>query len=679
MASFEKDDIIEEVYEENEETSEKNFEEVNLEDKDQQDENVVGQNDLLGESRNAFSIHLQRQAQLCKLALQAKKYKYLPESVSKIGAAFEEYLFNPRSEEDKKQQDARLNFYPPFAVPECTANYYSFFSILPVPFSCSANRTATEKLLSLKHIKKYDYLPDFDPDMFTVSEALGSEVTATDSLPRKTRLVTLEADYDRLLTMKHRLRHVTQFAYPALNLPPKIHRVLIETLFKPYQRGTESVEEVDYVISREKIAKMRNLTDEEKITEAVDEFRTNLLKAIQYLVGLEMMEKMFRNAGFIKKIQEILHYTFHHGFIRLIGHVTNHNLSNYITFHGMTFQNRNNNATLQSTLDLNEGEDYMIDTIFLFLIYNWQTAMGIWQQNLNELNLKALKDFLISKRDDLVFCSSAGKMARVLMNWITDDQTIIKIFQDYLPDFVSQMQLNNFRNFILARSNIIGGIIPAMVKDFVPVDYKESSPLLWGHVYLFRLSYFLYQHGDYMQIFYIADPEERSAENEVFCNCNLCAPHRTPMYNSSLHNEILAIDSFDFFVPTEDGNGGQRVTLSAGMWANKFLDHFVKEEFFPFEVMKYIDYPEIFNVTPTACVINKPHILSTLRHIQKQREKFLLEKGSGIYLDPETGDNLSDAKFLSQPSRASVNNITTTRKYSKGRPNSQEKKKKNPR
>ncbi|ADP30825.1 100K [Skua adenovirus 1] len=595
---------------------------------------------------NAFSIHLQRQALLCKFALQAK-YKYLPESVSKIGAAFEEFIFNPYTEEDKKQQEPRLNFYPPFCVPECTANYYSFFSILSLPYSCCANRTGTKKLKELQLISKYESLPEFDEGLFTVSEALGSEVTATDSLPRTTRLVTLDADYERLITMKSKLRHVTRFAYPALNLPPKIHKVLIENLFKPYQTGKEAEEEVDYVFTVPMLAALLKISDEQA-NEKIVEFRKNLLKAIQYLAVLKMMEKYFRNAGFIKKMQEILHYTFHHGFVRLIGHVTGQNLSRFITYHCMTFENRNNNCNLQSTLDLNDGEDYMVDSIFLFLVLTWQTVMGIWQQNLSTKNMSQLERLLMVRGVELVYCKTADEMAEKIAVWISDDDVIIKIFQEHLPDFISQTQINNFRQFILARSNIAGGLVPAMIKDFVPVDFKESSPLLWSHVYLLQLSYYLYRHGDYMQIFFINDGEFKSPDNEVFCNCNLCAPHRTPMYNSALHNEILAIDTFDFFVPTKDGKSGERVTLSAGMWANKYLNHFVQEEFFPFDVYKYLDYPEKFHKQPTACVITKPDILSTIKFVQQKREKFLLEKGSGIYLDPDTGDNLSDAKFPPQ-------------------------------
>ncbi|AEC32100.1 100K protein [Raptor adenovirus 1] len=597
--------------------------------------------------RNTFSIHLQRQAQLCKLALNSK-YKYLPESVSKIGEAFEQFIFNPETESDVKQREARMNFYPPFAVPECTASYFSFFSILPVPFSCAANRTQTVKMKELQSIKKFDVLPQFDDTLFAVSEGLGTEVTATDSLPRKTRLVSLDADYPRLITMKEKLKHVLRFAYPALNLPPKIHKCMIDLLFKPYQKGTETEEEVDYVFNDSFIAEYLQL-DEDVMTERITKFRSDLLKAIQFVAGLKLMQKFFRDAGFVKKMQDILHYTFHHGYIRLVGHITGQNLSKYITFHSMTFENRNNNADLQSTLDLNDGEDYMVDSIFLFLILTWQTVMGIWQQNLNSQNMSQLEKLLMTKGPELILCENADEMGEKIAHWISDDNAIIKIFQQHLPDFISQTQLNNFRQFVLARSNIAGGLVPAMIKDFVPLDFKESSPLLWAHVYLLKLSYYLYQHGDYMQVFFIDDGENKSPDNEVFCNCNLCAPHRTPRFNAAMHNEILAIDTFDFFVPSKDGKDGERVTLSPGIWANRYLDHFVKEDFHPFEVVKYIDYPERFITEPTACVITKPEILSTLKFMQKKRERFLLEKGSGTYLDPDTGDNLSDAKFLPQP------------------------------
>lgn len=628
--------------------------------------------------RGSFSIHLRRQAQLCKLALQSK-YKYLPESVSQIGAVFEEFLFNPLTSEDKKQQEARMNFYPPFLIPECTACYSSFFTIMPIPLSCLANRTSTVKMKKLREKEKFDFLPKFDADLFVIADGLGGEVTATDPLPRKTRLVNLETDSSRLVNMKEKLAYVTQFAYPALNLPPKIYRALITCLYKPFQTGKEELEDVDYVFSDEVVRgilcetlpEMSSLSDKE-LSKLVSDFRKNTLKAIQYTVCLKIMQRVFRDAGFIKKMQEILHYTFHHGFIRFIGEITQKNLSNFVTFHGMTFENHNNNSCLHTTLDLNDGEDYMVDCIYLFLVMTWQTAMGIWQQNLNDSNLEMLTKLLRSKGSSLVLYRDVESMAEAIAEWITDDYELVKIFQRTLPDFISQTQITNFRNFILARSNIAGNLIPALPRDFVPLDFKESPPRLWGHVYLIHLSYFLYNHGDYCQTFFYTDSETKCPENEIYCNCNLCAPHRTPMYNPALHNEVLAIGTFDFFIPSDDGKGGQRVTLSPGMWANKYLDHFVAEEFFPFTVCKYLDYPEKFTKEPTACVITKPAVLSSIQLLLRKKEKFLLEKGSGIYLDPETGDNLSDAKLLSQPFESSVG----ARKYSSKRRNGGEDKEK---
>ncbi|AAX51183.2 100K [Turkey adenovirus 3] len=625
----------------------------------------------LGEfETNSFSIHLRRQAQLCKLALQAK-FKYLPESVAEIGDAFESFIFNPITESDRKQQEPRLNFYPPFAVPERTATYNSFFQIMSLPFSCLANRSGSKKYKTLKSITKFEVLPKFESDMFVISDCLGSEVSATDSLPRKTRLVNLQSDNIRLMSMKEKLKHVTQFAYPALNIPPKIYKTLIETLYKPIQQGED--DESDYVFSDDDVRQVfiSNLEDFEKFTdgeigELTNCFRKNLLQAIQYVLPLKLMQGTFRHPCFVKKLQEMLHYTFHHGYIKLISSITGHNLSKYITFHCMTYENNNNNPNLHTTLDLNDGEDYMVDTIFLYLIMTWQTAMGVWQQNINEKNLASMKDFLTKNGPKLILCRDSDSMADMLADWITDGGVLLQIFRDALPDFMSQTQLNNFRTFILARSNIVSCMVSTVVKDFVPLDFKESPPQLWPHVYCLRLSYFFYNHGDYQQIFYWDD--NKPTENEIFCYCNLCAPHRTPMLNTALHNEILAIGSFDFFVPSSDGKGGERVTLTPGLWANKFLNHFVSSEYFPFEVKKYVDHPECFKIPPTACVITKPEILSSLKEIKKRREKFLIEKGSGIYLDPQTGDNLSDAKIVSQPRRGSSGGKTEKEETAKKNP-----------
>lgn len=632
--------------------------------------------------RSSFGIHLKRQAHLCKLALQ-DRYKYLPESVSEIGLAFEEFLFNPVTEADKKQQEARLNLFPPFVIPECTACYSSFFSIMPLPFSCIANRTGTAKLKKLKEIEKYDYLPKFDGDLFVIADGLGGEVTAIDSLPRKTRLVNLDFDYDRLRVVKEKLTYVTQFAYPALNIPPKIHKALVEGLYKPIQTGSEAVEEVGYVFDDNVILSM--ISDDVKTgrdpLELIAEFRKNLLRAIQYVAPLQLMQAIFRNAGFIKKVQEILHYTFHHGYVRLIAGITQRNLSNFVTFHGMTFENRNNNSCLHTTLDLNDGEDYMVDCIFLFLIMTWQTMMGIWQQNLNDGNMGMLTNILKAHGPALIRAFTTEKISAVIVDWISDNKELIKIFHQSAPDFTSQTQLNNFRNFVLARSNIAGCIVPAMVKDFVPIDFKESPPRLWQHVYLLHLSYYLYNHGDYCQTFFFTDTDTKCPENEVFCNCNLCAPHRVPLYNAALHNEILAIGTFDFYVPDKDGKGGQRLTLTPGMWANKYLDHFYPDDYYPFEVKKYLDYPELFKREPTACVITKPNVLSSIQQLQRQRTKFLLERGSGIYLDPQTGENLSDTKLLSQSSGLPKKQLSSSSKARRGvtQDKEEEKKKKNTR
>lgn len=634
--------------------------------------------------RSSLHLHLKRQAQLCKNAL-VSKYKYLPESVSEIGRAFEDYIFNPISASDKKQQEARFNLYPPFAIPERTACYSSFFQIMSIPYSCFANRSATKSHKRLRGQSKFEVLPKFDDGSFVITDGLGSEVTATDTLPRNIRLVQLEQDSSRLLLMKEKLRHVTHFAYPALNLPPKINKLLIENLYKPIQTDENDIEHINYVFTEadfEEVIKVSK-AEGQNVLELADSFRKNILRAIQYLAPVRLMEAVFYHAGFIKKVQEILHYTFHHGFIRYIGHITQKNLSDYITFHSMTFENRNNNSNLHTTLNLSDGEDYMTDSIFLFLVMTWQTLVGVWQQNLNEVNLKCLRAVIKEKGKELLYLKDADSMADQLIDWISDNGELIKVFQQCAPDFVSQMQLSVFRSFILARSNIVSCLVPALVKDFVPIEYKESPPRLWQHVYLLNLSYYLYNHGDYCQTFFF-DEDSKCPENEIFCSCNLCAPHRVPGYNVALHNEIQAIGTFDFVVPHEGKT--ERLTLTPGMWANKYLEHFVPEDFYPFEVIKYMESPEQFK-EPQACIINKPNILSSLRALSKQKEKFLLERGSGIYLDPETGEKLGEldnnVKLLSQPCTSQSKSGGLHRQYSakqsKGTRKEEQKKKENSR
>lgn len=619
-------------------------------------ENVLSS--TVGEfERSSFKLHLKRQAQLCKSAL-VSKYKYLPESLSEIGAAFEEFIFNPISKADKEQQDARFNLYPPFLIPERTACYSSFFNVVPLPFSCMANRSGTTKIQELKEKKSYDYLPKFDDDTFVIADGLGSEVTATEALPRNSRLVHLQQDYDRISIMKDKLRYVNHFAYPALNLPPKINKQLITSLFKPFQVGAEG-ENADYVFTEVDFAELlKDYPCDSTPEQLAGIFRKNLLKTIQYVLPVKLMEAMFRHAGYIKKVQEILHYTFHHGFIRYLGDITQRNLSNFVTFHGMTFENRNNNSTVHTTLDLIDGEDYMVDTIYLFLVMTWQTVMGIWQQNLNSTNMELLKSLLKKKGKTLLMIRDCDFMAEQILDWITDSGELIKIFQECSPDFASQMQLAVFRTFILARSNIVAGLVPALVKDFVPTCYQESPPSLWTHVYLLNLSYYLFNHGDYCQTFFFTDAEIKTPENSIYCNCNLCAPHRVPAYNVALHNEIQAIGTFDFLVPKSDGED-QRLSLSPGLWGNSYLEHFFGSDFFPFEVKKYLDFPNEFRAEMRACVITKPRVLSAINHIRKQKEKFLLEKGSGIYLDPETGETLNP-KLLSQSSEHSAKHTTTS-------------------
>ncbi|AAF86935.1 100K [Frog adenovirus 1] len=597
-----------------------------------------------GDGESSFSIHLNRTVSLLARAITESDSDLKNDNklIENLSSAFENYIWNPKTQ-NETERAARMNFFPPFAVPECLAMYHSFFSGCSIPYSCMANRSGTKVAGDFWQIKRFENLPQFDREMFVVSDTLGSEVEPETLQESNIRLVPLIKDTKRLRELKLNCGHVCQFFYPALNLPPKLNNILINELHRPILSEIDPTE--DFVFPTETL-KAWYMSDngchEAEAEQRVQTLRTNLLLAIQHVLVLKLMNKVLRHAPVIKKIQEALHYLFHHGCVAIVKEITQTNLSDFVTYHNNTFKLRNNNPVIHHSLEYAPAEEYIFDTVFCFLIYNWQTLMSVWQQNLTEAAVQNFTTLLNLRKKEVVFLDSADAIAEWLCQLVTDEGVLLEVFQTMYPDFLSQSQLMNYRSFLLTRSNILPGINPAYIMDFVPLTFKESQPRLWAHVYLLRLTSFLVKHGDYLRALFVNEDPGCSLVSQLICSCNLCAPHRMPCINTALMNEVNSLGNFSVV----DQKTGETLTLTKAKWANKYLNHFVESEFWPFETVLYMDYPEKFEAEMTAVVLQKPLVVSTLQNIQKQREKFLLNSGKGNYLDPDTGEILNETKSL---------------------------------
>ncbi|QKF54475.1 100K [Raccoon adenovirus] len=592
-------------------------------------------------SEDVLYKHLHRQSQILLDSIQ--NLLTVPTTISELSAAYEKNLFSPATplKKDKNgtcEADPKLNFYPTFIVPETLATYHIFFMNQKVPLSCRANRPRADQILALQ---EGDCLPDYET-MDTVSkvfEGLGAEETAENALENDNSvLVELKNDNPRLAVSKRTLA-VTHFAYPAIHLPPKVITTMMDTLLVKRAQPSGDISEIDseggeQAVSEEELQKWLKTAD----PEVLENQRKTVMGAVMIISVMECMQRFFTSPEMVKKIGECLHYTFNHGYIALASKISNVQLTNIVSYMGMLHENRLGQNVLHNTMQGESKRDYMRDTIFLMLVHAWQTAMGIWQQCLETENLKELVKLLQKIKKPLYTETSQRFMAKQLADVVFPEK-LLQALHKGLPDIVSQSMMENFRSFILERSGILPAMTSMLPTDFIPICYKECPPTLWPYTYLMQLANYFMYHTD------VCFEVQGEGLLEHYCRCNLCTPHRCLATNTPLLNETQLIGTFDIRGPGgKDGaEASSGLTLTAGMWASAFLRKFESADYHAHRIKFYENQLKPPAVEPTACVITQTKILTQLHDIKKAREEFLLKKGQGVYLDPQTGEPLNSS------------------------------------
>ncbi len=609
---------------------------------------------------------LRRQATLLAGALRDARLcqEPTPLSVEGIQLQLERFVFNPPEGTPSEHAEARFNFYPPFLTPKAICTYHIFTVTAAIPLSCKANRSGTRELERFLQTDEFRRLPEWSGAAPTVDDGLGDEVVLRTELNEGVKLVPLEADNSRLQWSKYRAEHVQFFSYPSLHLPPKISRLLMETLLQPFsdedlerrqrrRQAGESGDEPDEgpapCLSDEELLEIlrvqRPHASPQQLRREAQRRRTTVTTALRYCLPLTLMERFFREPSMVKKCQEALHHTLHQGFVQVVREVAKVNLSNYSTFHGVTYNNPLNNCVAAKLLEGEDRRDFTLDTLYLFLVLTWQTAMGMWQQAIDEGALEAYRRALQRALRAVYAQRSVGAVARLLADLLMDGDRLMIELRKAFPNFIAQSQVANFRHFLMERANIPPFAAPLLPSDMVPLRFCSAPQLLWDQVYLLQVAVFLLNHGGYL---WEPVSEHPSLQEKLYCPCNLCAPHRMPGDNVALHNEMLAIGTFEL-----RNADGQSFKLTPELWTNAYLDKFVQDDFFPFVVRQLFPLRRApaLRGERTACVTPSPEILSLIRQIEHAREEFLLTKGKGGYRDPKTGESLTDERTrrLAQP------------------------------
>ncbi|AAW33310.1 100K protein [Human adenovirus 4] len=602
----------------------------------------------LSGGEDALIKHLARQAIIVKDALLDRTE--VPLSVEELSRAYELNLFSPRVPPKRQpngtcEPNPRLNFYPVFAVPEALATYHIFFKNQRIPVSCRANRTRADALFDLGPGARIPDIASLE-EVPKIFEGLGSDETrAANALQGEggehehhSALVELEGDNARLAVLKRTIE-LTHFAYPALNLPPKVmSTVMDQVLIKraspisKEMQDPESSEEGKPVVSDEQLARWLG---PQASPQSLEERRKLIMAVVLVTAELECLRRFFADAETLRKVEENLHYIFRHGFVRQACKISNVELTNLVSYMGILHENRLGQNVLHTTLRGEARRDYIRDCVYLYLCHTWQTAMGVWQQCLEEQNLKELCKLLQKNLKALWTGFDERTTASDLANLIFPERLRLTL-RNGLPDFMSQSMLQNFRSFILERSGILPATCSALPSDFVPLTFRECPPPLWSHCYLLRLANYLAYHSDVIQ--------DVSGEGllECHCRCNLCTPHRSLVCNPQLLSETQIIGTFELQGPGDEGSAAKGgLKLTPGLWTSAYLRKFVPQDYHPFEIRFYEDQSQPPKAELTACVITQGAILAQLQAIQKSRQEFLLKKGRGVYLDPQTGEELN--------------------------------------
>lgn len=595
-----------------------------------------------------------------------------------ISRALEDDIFGERAMRRLQIQpngcldhDPKLNFYPPFVLPEALATYHLFFQNQVIPLSCRANRPDADAKLAFA---QGDALPDTATlqEVPRIFDGLGSEVQPLDSKSLQKAetvdqgeesqgaLIELEGDSPRLAVLKRSIR-VTHAAYPALALPPKVMTALMENLIMARPEAKEDKGDADEpepgaepVVDDDTLARwlglpaakqVKTLDERERREKALTERRRLLHSVVLVSVTQACLRRFFGRRDIVRRLGESLHYLFKHGYVRQACRVAEVELTHLVSYMGLMHENRVGHSVLHSTLEGEARRDYIRDTVYLMLVYTWQTAMGAWQQCLDPTNVLELAKILRRKRRDLWSGFDERTISEELSRLVFPEPLLDALAQG-LPDIAHQSQLHNFRSFILERSGILPAMCNALPTDFVPLYYREAPPQLWGHVFLLRLAAFLMYQNDLAELPFDG---ESSPLLECHCRCNLCSPHRSLIHNTALLNEVQCIGSFQLQAPpTAEGDQQQQqqpLTLTPAVWTNAYLKKFEDDDFYHDVIRHYeLQKSPKAHAPLTACVITAPAIVAQLQNIAAARREFLAKKGSGVYLDPVTGEVLGTGR-----------------------------------
>ncbi|AGT77964.1 hexon-assembly protein [Human mastadenovirus D] len=595
----------------------------------------------LGGEEDVLLKHLQRQSLILRDALADRSET--PLSVEELCRAYELNLFSPRVPPKRQpngtcEPNPRLNFYPVFAVPEALATYHIFFKNQKIPVSCRANRTRADALLALGPGARIPDIASLE-EVPKIFEGLGRDETRAANALKETAeeeghtsaLVELEGDNARLAVLKRSVE-LTHFAYPAVNLPPKVMRRIMDQLIMPHiealdESQEQRPEDARPVVSDEMLARWLGTRD----PQALEQRRKLMLAVVLVTLELECMRRFFSDPETLRKVEETLHYTFRHGFVRQACKISNVELTNLVSCLGILHENRLGQTVLHSTLKGEARRDYVRDCVFLFLCHTWQSAMGVWQQCLEDENLKEL-DKLLARNLKKLWTGFDERTVASDLAEIVFPERLRQTLKGGLPDFMSQSMLQNYRTFILERSGMLPATCNAFPSDFVPLSYRECPPPLWSHCYLLQLANYIAYHSDVI--------EDVSGEGllECHCRCNLCSPHRSLVCNPQLLSETQVIGTFELQGPQEST---APLKLTPGLWTSAYLRKFVPEDYHAHEIKFFEDQSRPQHADLTACVITQGAILAQLHAIQKSRQEFLLKKGRGVYLDPQTGEVLN--------------------------------------
>lgn len=552
-----------------------------------------------------FHRHLERQAKILKAALtQATDTE--DDDIAAAGKIVEEWVFMPKdrpkntSGDTFVDDDPKFNFFPPFLTPECLATHHPFFTTMPIPLSCKANCLGTQEH---ERWEKRCELPEEAPNDFDVwDDGIGSADIISD-LKENQKFALLSSDNGRARWFKAKAEGMRFWCYPIISIPPCIGKLLLETLTECAEKAC-----VDKVPLAKKIA----------------------VQIASVGVTNKILRHLFTRKWFIKNCHESLHYCFLHGFVRLVKMLTDAELSDYVTFHGLTYRNRLNNSGLHRSIeDEVDKRDYIVDSIYLFLVLTWQTAMNVWQQSLDERYIESVKKVITAEAIAPLHDGNYDETLRIVTEVVMGEDALEKAFESSMPDFVNQNQLTNFRNFVCLRSGVPQSVCPILPTDCVPLSYDRAAPVLWTHVYLINLASFLCNQGDYMK-----PVPENPVITTCLCDCNICSPHKMPCYNTHLEDEILAFDKMCL----SDGN------KTAAVGIEDFCNCLVRmthvDDFYHDTITFYKDEPDMFSGTKPSIFKNKK-LLSILKELKAKKEAELLRRGQGIYLNPSTGDLLT--------------------------------------